>query len=122
MSRRFRFACALSMLLALFSAPTLNCMSLFYKMDMQEMACCKDLAGDCDMGMRHDSCCQSSSDPYAANAATTSKVVHAATPTLTIAPAFSPDSVLIASRTTPTEADDGSPPPSPPGAISILRI
>ena len=122
MSRGFRFASALGVLVALTSSPTLNCTSLFYKMDLQEMACCKNMAGNCDMGMQHESCCQSSSDPYAANAATTSKVVHAPTPTRAIVLPFSIDSFLIASRTTPTEADDGSPPPSPPGGVTILRI
>ena len=122
MSRRFKFAAALGVLLALISAPTLNCMSLFYKMDLQEMACCKNMAGDCEMGMQHESCCQSASDPYAATATITSKVVHAPSPTLAIALTFSQDSLLVASRIAPTEADDGSPPPSPPDGISLLRI
>jgi hypothetical protein len=122
MSRRFRFAAALGVLLALTSAPTLNCMSLFYKMDTQEMACCQSMAADCDMGMQHESCCQSASDPYAASATITSKVLHIPTPTLALALAFSQDSLLVASRIPPTEADDGSPSPSPPGGINILRI
>jgi hypothetical protein len=122
MSRRFRFAAALGVLLALTSAPTLNCMSLFYKMDVQEMACCQSMAADCDMDMQHESCCQSASDPYAATATITSNVVHAPTPTLAIALTFSQDSLLIASQIPPTEADNGSPPASPPGGITILRI
>ena len=122
MSRRFRLAAASGVLLALVGAPTLNCMSLFYKMDLQEMACCKNIAGDCDMSMQHESCCQSVSDPYAATATIASKVVYAPTPTLTIALTFSQDSPLVGSQILPTEADDGSPPPSPPGGITILRI
>jgi hypothetical protein len=122
MSRQFRFGSVSAILLVLTSAPALNCMSLLYKMDMQEMACCKNMAGDCDMAQQDESCCQTSSSPYATNATIAARVVHVPTPTLTIAPVFFTDSVLIASRTTPTRADEGSPPLSPPGSITILRI
>jgi hypothetical protein len=122
MSRRFRFGSALGILLVLTSAPALNCMSLLYRMDMREMACCKDMGGDCDMARQDESCCQTSSNPYATNATIASKVVHVPAPTLPIALAFLPDSILVANRTTPAEADDGSPPPSPPGSIPVLRI
>jgi hypothetical protein len=97
-------------------------MSLLYTMDMQEMACCKNMAGDCDMAQQDEPCCQTSSSPYAISATIAAKVVHVPAPTLAMAPAFFTDSVLVAIRTTPTKADDGFPPLIPTGSITILRI
>ena len=122
MKRCFQFGAALAVLLVVTSAPTLNCMSLLYKMDMQEMACCKNMAAGCEMGATHDSCCQSSSDPYAANGTMASKTVQLSAPVLLLHLPIMPTLVLAATREIPSQVLVGSPPPDASGNISILRI
>jgi hypothetical protein len=119
---RWLQSCAgLIVLLVVTSAPTLNCMSLFYKMNMQEMDCCKTMQS-CDMGAAHSSCCESSSDPYAANGTIASKTIQLLAPALLFHLPATADVVLTASRELPVQADIGSPPPTPPGSIPILRV
>jgi hypothetical protein len=120
--RYFQFCAAAAVLLVVVSAPTLNCMSLFYKMDMHQMDCCKKMAAGCDMGTAHDSCCQSSSDPYAANGTMASKSVEVSAPVLEFHLPIAPAVLLIASGEFTTQVDADSPPSSPPANSSILRI
>lgn len=120
--RHFKLCAAAAVLLVVVSAPTLNCMSLFYKMDMQQMDCCKKMAAGCDMGAAHDSCCQSSSDPYAASGTMASKSVQLSAPVLALPLPVEPAVLLIASAEFATPADAHSPPSSPPLSISVLRI
>jgi len=121
LNRWFKFGAALIVLLVVASAPTLNCMSLYYQMNMQEMDCCKTMAS-CDMSAAHSSCCESSSDPYAANGAMASKTIQLSAPALLFHLPVAPDAGLIASSELLAQADIGSPPPTPPGDIPILRI
>jgi hypothetical protein len=122
--RYFQFCAAIAVLLVAVSAPTLNCMSLFYKMDMQQMDCCKKMAAGCDMGAAHDSCCQSSSDPYAANGTMASKTVQLSAPVLLsgLHLPVAPIDPLAASNEFIAQADADSPPFSPPADSTILRI
>jgi hypothetical protein len=98
-------------------------MSTLYKMSMQEMACCQHMMSDgCDMGQGHQSCCQTNSNPSVAAAIHPTQIVQvdigAAVLTFLVIPEFSDPG----NRPRLTEADDGLPPPAPPGDISILRI
>jgi hypothetical protein len=119
--RCFKFCAALTVLLVFASGPTLNCMSLFYEMNMQEMDCCKTMAS-CDMGAAHSSCCESSSDPYAANGAMASKTVQLSAPAVLFHLPAAPAALFIAGRELSAQADIGSPPTTPPDSILILRI
>lgn len=121
MNRWLQFCAALIVLLVFAGTPTLNCVSLFYKMNMQEMECCKTMAS-CDMGAAHSSCCESSSDPYAANGTMASKTVQLSAPALLFHLPLTPDAPLIASAEMAAQADIGSGPPTPPGTIPVLRI
>jgi hypothetical protein len=96
-------------------------MSLFYEMNMQEMDCCKTMAS-CDMGAAHSSCCESSSDPYAANGAMASKTVQLSAPAVLFHLPAAPAALFIASRELSAQADIGSPPKTPSDSILILRI
>ncbi len=120
--RHLQFCAAVAVLLVVISAPTLNCMSLFYKMDMQQMDCCKKMAAGCDMGAANESCCQSSSDPYAANGTMASKSVQVSTPVLELPLRVEPAVLLFTSGEFTTPADADSPPSSPPLSSSVLRI
>jgi hypothetical protein len=116
--RYLKFGTAIAILLVLTSLPALNCMSSFYKMNMDEMACCQHHAGDCDMGQQHMSCCQSVSTQSPANAILAAQTVHLDIG-LHIAPVVI-ESFTLAARTVAIENDYGSP-PAPPGNITILR-
>jgi hypothetical protein len=121
LKRWVQFCAALIVLLVFAGTPTLNCMSMFYKMNMQEMECCKTMAS-CDMGAAHSPCCESSSDPYAASGAMASKTVQLSAPTLLFHLLLAPDAPLIASAEMPAQVDIGPVPSSPPGSIPVLRI
>ncbi len=121
--RHLKFVSAVAVLLVMTSSPVLNCMSTLYKMSMQEMACCQHMMSDgCDMGQGHESCCQTNSNPSVAAATHPTQIVHLdGDATAFVATAIAD---LSAPRSYPriTDADDGLPPPAPPGDISILRI
>ena len=121
--RHLKFVSALAVLLVMTSSPVLNCMSTLYKMSMQEMACCKHMMSDgCDMGQGHESCCQTNASPSVAATIHPTQIVQfdigATVATSLVMPVPSDPG----NRPRVTEADDGSPPPAPPGDISILRI
>lgn len=120
--RQLKFVSALAVLLVMTSSPVLNCMSSLYKMNMQEMACCQQMISDgCDMGQGHESCCQTNSNPSVAAAIHPTQTVH-----LVISPVVAYFVITApsapGSRPRFTQADDGLPPPAPPGDIRILRI
>jgi len=89
-------------------------------MTRAEMACCKKMAGDCDMGVSQHSCCKTMGN----SAAPVAKIERAA-------PQFQPQVLGILLDTTPLSATTldrafihpfGLPPPAPPGPTSVLRI
>jgi hypothetical protein len=96
-------------------------MSLFFKMNMQEMECCRTMAS-CDMGAAHSACCDSSSDSYAADGTMVSKTVQLSAPAVLFHLPAARAVLFMASRELPAQADIGSPPPMPAGSITLLRI
>jgi hypothetical protein len=120
--RHLKFVSALAVLLVMTSSPVLNCMSTLYKMNMQEMECCKHMMSDgCDMGQGHESCCQTNSNPSVAAATHPTQVIHLDTGATVFASIAKSDCLVASSHPRITKADDGLPPPAPPGDISILR-
>jgi len=101
--------------------PAFACAAEFRQMTKPEMACCKKMAGKCDMGMGQHSCCDQTAHTKQANPAIatqtfelalTTALLPVSLPVLSIAP--EPAAALL--------ANDGSPPESPPGSVTILRI
>ena len=120
--RHLKFVSGLAVLLVITSSPVLNCMSALYKMSMQEMACCKHMMSDgCDMGQGHESCCQTNSNPSVAAATHPTQIVHLDTGGAGFIATIKADLPAADSYPRITQADDGLPPPAPPGDISILR-
>ena len=113
---------AIGVLFAWTLLPAIACAADMRQMTKPEMACCKKMAGKCDMGVGQHSCCD--------------QAVHAQDPSKAVlTEAFQlPDSLPACN--TPAIADvglpraahaqvieyDGSPPESPPDSINILRI
>jgi hypothetical protein len=121
--RHLKFVSALAVLLVMTSSPVVNCMSTLYKMSMQEMACCKHMMSDgCDMGQGHESCCQTNSNPSVAAATHPTQIIDLDTGATVLASIANADSSPASSYPRITKADDGLPPPAPPGDISILKI
>jgi hypothetical protein len=102
--------------------PAIACAADLRQMTEPEMACCKKMAGKCDMGAGQHSCCEQAVHSQEAIRATLTQI-------------FQLDNSLQASHivlmlATPSlrvsftlvSANDGSPPESPPGSINILRI
>jgi len=107
-------------LLALWLAiPALACLPN-PQMTAAEMACCKKMAGDCQMGIGQHPCCKTIAStpqpvasvqpiaPFHPSVAVVAEIVTAPVPSLADAEAI--------------QAGLGLPPPAPPGLHSILRI
>jgi hypothetical protein len=86
------------------------------------MACCKKMHGKCDMGAGQHSCCdQTVHSPDAAKAILTQTFqLQNALPLAALADGA--DVILPLSGHLEVSSNDGSPPESPPGSITILRI
>jgi hypothetical protein len=98
-------------------------MSALYKMSTQEMACCKHMMSDgCDMGQGHESCCQTNASPSVAAAIHPIQIVEFDIGATVLTSLVMPEPSDPGSRPRVAQADDGLPPPAPPGNISILRI
>jgi|SRR5580692_849534 hypothetical protein len=107
-------------LLALWVVPSALACLPNSQMTAAEMACCKKMAGDCHTGMGQHPCCKTiSTAPSPVASVQTSSHVHpsfavvARTPTFEVVPVSSGESAQV---------HLGLPPPTPPGANSILRI
>jgi len=91
------------------------------KMSQAEMACCKKMAGDCQMGARQHPCCQTKVDrviPVAAlDRAVTQIYSHVVATSLDVT--LLPE--LKLNRAGSSELR-GLPPPAPPSLNSVLRI
>lgn len=114
-----RFIVALSLLALWTAVPVLACLPT-QQMTQAEMACCKKMVGDCQMGSAQHPCCK------------TTPTIKAPVATVGALPQLHPSVALIA--VTPgvqfalktdgafAQAQLGLPPPSLPGTNSILRI
>jgi hypothetical protein len=107
-------------LLALWtSVPVLACLPT-HQMTQAEMACCKKMAGDCQMGSAQHPCCKM--------APTVNAPVATVVPIAQFHPIVAVVSFTLSVQFEPnadgevTEAHLGLPPPAPPGPNSILRI
>ena len=110
-------------LLALWTAvPMLACLPT-HQMTQAEMACCKKMAGDCQMGSAQHPCCKTAPTVNApvATIATIEPIsqLHRSVAVVSFIPSaqFEPNAQGEVAR-----AYLGLPPPAPPGPNSILRI
>jgi hypothetical protein len=107
-------------LLALWTAvPVLACLPS-QQMTQAEMACCKKMAGDCQMGSAQHPCCKTAST-INSPVATVSPIAH-------FYPSVAVVSFTLSAQLEPktegelSHAHLGLPPPAPAGPNSILRI
>ena len=102
--------------------PAIACAADLRQMTEPEMACCKRMAGKCDMGAGQHSCCDQtvhSQDPAKAILTQTFHLQNAVVfSAVMVNGAESP----LRTRFEEVKCNDGSPPESPPGSINILRI
>jgi hypothetical protein len=110
-------------LLALWTAvPVLACLPT-HQMTQSEMACCKKMAGDCQMGSAQHPCCKTAPTVNAPVA-----TISAIEPISQPHPGIAVVSFIPSTQFEPqaegeiNQAHLGLPPPAPPGPNSILRI
>jgi hypothetical protein len=108
-------------LLAVFlvTAPLLACLPT-PSMTNAEMACCKKMAGNCDMGTGNHSCCKTSVSTPQLAAIAHNPQVHQPDSLVAVPTIFTDAAVRLTSevvRVVPSPI-----PISPPGSQSILRI
>ena len=108
----------LGMLLA--AAPLLTCLPTPAMTDA-EMACCKKMAGNCDMGAGNHSCCKTTASVAQSVAMIAQhQQVHVPPVLVTVSTLFTDSNAAIATDRLPFKL---SPIPiSPPGFETILRI
>jgi len=113
---------ALAVLFAWTLLPAIACAADMSQMSEPEMACCKKMAGKCDMGAGQHSCCD--------------QTVHSQDPTrAVVTQTFQLHHLHLFSRVVLVDgrdnlltgrsqliSDDASPPESPPASITVLRI
>ena len=121
MSLAFRIGAALFVILAVTSAPALTCLSFVAQMDMQQMACCKHMSDDCDMGTGNQSCC-GHDNAQSLRAILPDKVIHLQPATVALPVAAGIVQPAQTAQASFIFSDDGSPPLQPPGSITVLRI
>jgi len=121
MSRRVTQAIAILSVLVWALNPLLACTFSARQMTMEEMACCKKMAGDCGMAAGHHPCCKTTIESNRVPIGAAGKVVRVQPPIEMSfdVPVIRPILLLIADLVVPSE---GLSPPAPPGRTSILRI
>jgi hypothetical protein len=119
MVAKFRTMVVFGLLAVWSTVPALACLPT-QSMTQAEMACCKKMTGECQMGVAQHPCCNTSvnrADPVAKVEHDTSQSVpHIAVAAIVI------ESLLPMSIAHRFIKEAGLPPPSPPAANSILRI
>jgi hypothetical protein len=116
---RFRRPILFMLMLLIATAPLLTCVSTPSMTDA-EMACCKKMAGNCDMGTGNHSCCKTSvSTPQLAAIARTPQV-HQPDGLVVLATILTDASTDLTSEV--VRAVPSPIPISPPGTQAILRI
>src|ERR1700691_618140 len=116
---RCRSIIVLSLLAFWLATPALSCLPNT-QMTSSEMACCKKMAGDCNMGTGQHPCCKTVSNAPASIASIQPiSQVHADFA------AVAETVVVLVPSVSEAESQQigfGLPPPAPPGQNSILRI
>jgi hypothetical protein len=116
---RCRSIIVLSLLALWLATPALACLPNT-QMTPSEMACCKKMAGDCNMGTGQHPCCKTvSSAPASIASFQPISQVH---PDFVALAATLPVRVPSVSEAESEQIGLGLPPPTPPGKNSILRI
>jgi hypothetical protein len=117
---RWRSIVGLSLVAVWLATPALACLPNPHMTDV-EMACCKKMAGDCQMGTGQHPCCKTASNAPA--------LVASIQPISDLHPDFASVAgvvivvpLLSRSEVESEQIDLGLPPPAPPGQNSILRI
>jgi len=110
-------------LLALWTAvPLLACLPT-HQMSQAEMACCKKMAGDCQMGSAQHPCCKTAPTVNAPVAtAATIKSISKFHPSVAVAGFTPTPQFALMAEGEVAQVHLGLPPPAPPGPNSILRI
>ena len=114
-----RFIVAVGMLAVWLTIPALACLPTAQMTDA-EMACCKKMAGDCQMGTGQHPCCKTVSN--------VNPPVATIQPVLQIHPFFATVALIADHEAIPVfglaspQAHIGLPSPAPPGTDSVLRI
>jgi|ERR1700727_1868655 hypothetical protein len=111
---------ALILVFAWMAAPALACLPN-PTMTQAEMACCKKMAGDCQMGVGRHPCCKTTlqkAAPVAALDRSTNQIRPYVVATLLKGVFLAEPTLDSASSIEPR----GLPPPAPPGLNPVLRI
>jgi hypothetical protein len=107
-------------LLALWTAvPVLACLPT-HQMTQAEMACCKTMAGDCQMGSAQHPCCKTA--PTVNAPVATIESISQCHPSLAVVSFIPSAQFEPQAEGEITQAHLGLPPPAPPGPNSILRV
>src|SRR5947209_18131453 len=112
----------LAVLFAWTLLPAAACAADMRQMNEPEMACCKKMAGKCDMGTGQHSCCDQSvhsQDPTRSVLTQTFQLQHLLQVSSLALVDARDDSLIGPSQVI---SENASPPESPPGSITILRI
>jgi hypothetical protein len=116
---RCRSIVVLSLLALWLAIPALACLPNT-QMTPSEMACCKKMAGDCNMGTGQHPCCKTVSNAPASIASV--QPISQVYPEFAIVPETIVTLVPSVSEAESEQIGLGLPPPAPPGQTSILRI
>ncbi len=116
---RSRYIFVLALALLWTALPALACLSTS-AMTQAEVSCCKKMAGDCQMGLQHHSCCKPSVSRTAPIA--TVEKTQQIQPRDAVLLLCSPSLFVSTHDRKSARAKLGLPPPAPPGPDSILRI
>jgi hypothetical protein len=113
---------ALGMLAMWLTVPALACLPTPQMTDA-EMACCKKMAGDCEMGTAQHPCCKTTTRDNAPYLSNSHSAISAPTQATTaVLPVIEIIGLPDASSQFVTPSDAHAPPESPPALTSILRV
>jgi hypothetical protein len=116
---RCRSIIVLSLLALWLATPVLACLPDSH-MTAAEMACCKKMAGDCNMGTGQHPCCKTVSNAPASVASV--QPISQVYPDFAVVAEAIATLVPLVSEAESEQIGLGLPPPAPPGYNSILRI
>ena len=113
---------ALAVLFAWTLLPAIACAADMSQMSEPEMACCKKMAGKCDMGTGQHSCCDQTAHSQESTRATLTQIFQLQNSLQLLSLTFNAAPEITPEAHSEVISNDGSPPESPPGSITILRI